>query len=111
MTNKNAIDNEAPTSSENKKKYEKAEDFIGWKSPDGKLEVIGIAGKQGYISTFKVICTECSKDKELFPDGYFVHPLETVSSVDFFNIVRVVVLAAVTVKKVGAMHGANSTRL
>ena len=55
-----------------KKKYEKAEDFIGWKSPDGKLEVIGIAGKQGTAATFKVTCTECSKDKELFPDGYFV---------------------------------------
>lgn len=57
---------------ENKKKYEKAEDFIGWKSPDGKLEVIGIHGKQGTAATFKVTCTECSKDKELFPDGYFV---------------------------------------
>ena len=55
-----------------KKKYEKAEDFIGWKSPDGKLEVIGIAGKQGTAATFKVTCTECSKDKELFPDDYFV---------------------------------------
>lgn len=55
-----------------KKKYEKAEDFIGWRSADGKLEVIEIAGKQGNITTFKVTCTECSKDKELFPDGYFV---------------------------------------
>lgn len=55
-----------------KKKQQKPEDFIGWKSPDGKLEVIGIAGKQGNITTFKVICTECSKDKELFPDGYFI---------------------------------------
>ena len=57
-----------------KKKYEKAEDFIGWKSPDGKLEVVGIAdetGKKGR-KLFKVTCTECSKDKELFPDGYFV---------------------------------------
>lgn len=55
-----------------KKKYEKAEDFIGWKSPDGKLEVVGIVGKQHYNVLFKVTCTECSKDKELFPDGYFV---------------------------------------
>ena len=54
------------------RKIEKAEDFVGWKSPDGKLEVIGIAGKQGRITTFKVTCTECSKDPELFPDGYFV---------------------------------------
>ncbi|ULG01805.1 hypothetical protein phiA047_0074 [Aeromonas phage phiA047] len=57
---------------ENKKKQQKAKDFIGWKSLDGKLEVIGIAGKQGNITTFKVICAECSKDPELFPDGYFV---------------------------------------
>ena len=57
---------------ENKKKREKAEDFIGWKSPDGKLEVTGIHGKQGRITMFKVTCTECSKDPELFPDGYFI---------------------------------------
>ena len=53
---------------------EKPEDFVGWKSPDGKLEVIGIAdetGKRGR-KLFKVTCTECSKDPELFPDGYFV---------------------------------------
>lgn len=55
-----------------KKKYEKAEDFIGWKSDDGKLEVIGIAGKQGRTTIFKVTCTECYKDPELFPDGYFI---------------------------------------
>ena len=58
---------------ENKKKNGKAEDFIGWKSEDGKLEVIGIAGKDKWeVSLFKVTCTECSKDKELFPDGYFI---------------------------------------
>ena len=58
---------------ESKKKLEKAEDFIGWKSPDGKLEVVGIAGKDKWeVSLFKVTCTECSKDPELFPDGYFV---------------------------------------
>lgn len=55
-----------------KKKQQRAENFIGWKSEDGKLEVIGVAGKQGSITTFKVTCTECSKDPELFPDGYFV---------------------------------------
>ena len=56
-----------------KKKYEKPEDFIGWKSPDGKLEVVGIVGKDKWSAAlFKVTCTECSKDKELFPDGYFV---------------------------------------
>ena len=56
---------------ENKKKQQKAEDFIGWKSKDGKLEVIGIIEKSKH-TTFKVTCTECSKDPELFPDGYFV---------------------------------------
>lgn len=58
----------------NNKKREKPEDFIGWKSPDGKLEVIGFADKNGKNGRklFKVTCTECSKDKELFPDGYFV---------------------------------------
>ena len=56
-----------------KSKREKAEDFIGWKSPDEKLEVVGIHGKtSGGISIFKVTCNECSKDKELFHDGYFV---------------------------------------
>ena len=54
------------------KKQQKAKDFIGWKSEDGKLEVIGLAGKQWRNTTFKVTCTECSKDPELFPDGYFV---------------------------------------
>lgn len=56
---------------ENKKKQQKAEDFIGWKSPDGKLEVISIIEKSKHTK-FKVTCTECLKDKELFPDGYFV---------------------------------------
>lgn len=55
-------------------KRQKMEDFIGWKSPDGKLEVIGIHQESvnGKSATFKVICTECSKDTELFPDGYFI---------------------------------------
>lgn len=47
---------------ENKKKRapaQKPEDFVGWKSPDGKLEVIGINGKQGRAVTFKVTCAEC----------------------------------------------------
>jgi hypothetical protein len=58
-----------------KKKRQKPEDFIGWKSEDGELEVIGIAGKDKRgASLFKVTCTECSKDPELFPDGYFVSP-------------------------------------
>lgn len=36
---------------ENRKKREKPEDFIGWKSEDGKLEVIGVAGKVGSLTT------------------------------------------------------------
>lgn len=56
-----------------KKKRQKAADFVGWKSEDGKLEVIGIAGKDKWGgSLFKVTCIECSKDPELFPDGYFI---------------------------------------
>ena len=56
------------------KKREKPEDFIGWKSPDGKLEVVGIHKESvnGKATTFKVICTDCSKDIELFPHGFFV---------------------------------------
>ena len=55
-------------------KKEKPEDFIGWKSEDGKLEVIGIADKKykNGRKLYKVTCTECSKDHELFPDGYFI---------------------------------------
>ena len=59
----------------NNNKYEKPEKFIGWKSGDGKLEVMGIAGRIGKLNNttiFKVTCTECSKDPELFPDGYFI---------------------------------------
>ena len=43
-----------------KKKQQKAEDFIGWKSEDGKLEVIGIIGYQKTSALFKVTCTDCS---------------------------------------------------
>lgn len=61
---------------ENKKKRQKPEDFIGWKSDDGRLEVIGVYQESinGKPALFKVTCTECSKDPELFPDGYFVSP-------------------------------------
>lgn len=55
-----------------KKKKESAEEFVGWKSEDGLLEVIDICGKQGSITTFKVICHRCKEDRELFPQGYFV---------------------------------------
>ena len=59
------------TEKKKRAKRQKPEDFIGWKSPDGKLEVIDIIEKSKHTK-FKVTCTECSKDKELFPDGYFV---------------------------------------
>ena len=55
-----------------KKKRQQPEDFIGETFNDGKLKVIGVFGKQGTTVLFKVTCTECSKDPELFPDGYFV---------------------------------------
>lgn len=48
------------------------DDFIGWKSEDGKLEVIGIEGKQNDHKLYKITCAECSKDKELFPNEYFI---------------------------------------
>ena len=54
------------------KKRETAEDFIGWKSEDGLLEVVDICDKQGRNTKFKVICHKCKEDPELFPDDYFV---------------------------------------
>lgn len=58
----------------NKNKREKPEDFIGWKSSDGNLEVIGIADDtvDNGRKLFKVRCKICSPDLELFPDGYFI---------------------------------------
>jgi len=56
----------------NKNKLQKHEEFIGWKSEDGLLEVVDIHGKQGKTTTFKVICHKCKEDKQLFPLGYFV---------------------------------------
>jgi hypothetical protein len=55
-----------------KKKRQKAEDLIGSTFNNGKLKVIGIEGKtKSFNKIFKVTCTECSKDPELFPLGYF----------------------------------------
>lgn len=53
---------------------ERYDNFIGWKSSDGLLEVIGVhsESKNGKPKMYKVTCTECSKDSELFPEGYFV---------------------------------------
>lgn len=55
-------------------KRQKPEDFIGETFNNGKLIVVGIADKTGRDGRklFKVVCTECSKDRELFPDGYFI---------------------------------------
>ena len=57
-----------------KKKKETPEDFVGWKSEDGLLEVIGISDKVGTKGrkSFKVICHKCKEDTELFPTGYFI---------------------------------------
>lgn len=55
-----------------KNKREKPEDFIGWKSEDGLLEVVDMYGKQGTNAIYKVICHKCKEDKELFPLGYFI---------------------------------------
>jgi len=47
--------------------------FIGWKSKDGALEVTGVYSKgNGKIALYKVVCNVCAKDKELFPNEYFV---------------------------------------
>lgn len=64
---------------ESKKKLEKAEDFIGWKSDDGNLEVIGIAAETGKNGRklFKITCKICSQDPELFPLGYFISQKRT----------------------------------
>lgn len=52
---------------------EKPEDFIGWKSEDGNLEVIEIDRKLPTgRSVFRVTCKICSPDTELYPLGYFV---------------------------------------
>lgn len=50
----------------------KLKTFIGWKSEDGKLEVVELAGYKKTSALFKVTCTKCSKDPELFPLGYFI---------------------------------------
>jgi rubrerythrin len=57
-----------------KKKRETVEDFVGWKSEDGLLEVVDIVGRdiKQKKTLFKVICHKCKEDKELFPEGYFV---------------------------------------
>lgn len=61
------------TLTKTKKKRQQPENFIGEIFNDGKLKVVCIVGKNKYKQTlYKVTCTECSKDKELFPDGYFV---------------------------------------
>lgn len=50
---------------------EKPEEFVGWKSEDGMLEVVALLEKSKN-SKFKVVCHKCKEDKELFPLGYFV---------------------------------------
>lgn len=57
-----------------KKRRGKAEDLIGKTFNDGKLLVVGIADvkDKNRRKLLKVICSVCSEDKELFPDGYFI---------------------------------------
>lgn len=56
-----------------KKRLQKAKDFIGWVSEDGLLEVIELEGRDNKSrALFRVTCKVCSKDKELFPKGYFI---------------------------------------
>lgn len=57
----------------NKRQNKRSEDFIGKTFNDGKLKVISIAGKDSWgVALFKVTCEICSKDSELFPDGYLI---------------------------------------
>lgn len=51
-------------------------DFVGWKSSDGCLDVIGIEGRRGHNLYYRVTCSNCSKDKELHPVGYFISTKE-----------------------------------
>ena len=55
-------------------KKNKPEDFVGWHSQDGKLTVIGIADQKTKtgLKLYKVICSICSNDLELYPLGYFI---------------------------------------
>lgn len=65
------MDEELESTKEKQKK--KPEDFVGEIFNNGKLRVIGIHGKGNrYQTLYRVTCTECSKDKELFPEGYFI---------------------------------------
>lgn len=45
---------------------------IGTLSQDGKLKVIDIQRDNRGRAILKVECSECSKDTELFPSGYFI---------------------------------------
>lgn len=56
------------------------DDFIGQTSKDGKLKVIGVAGRYGSHLKYKVTCEICTPDTELFPDGYF-----TITKGHFLN--------------------------
>lgn len=55
-------------------KREKPEELIGKFFNNGKLKVVGIMEKElrGGPALFKVVCSVCSNDPELFPDGYFL---------------------------------------
>jgi len=97
-----------------KKKKESAEEFVGWKSEDGLLEVVGIHGKIGRIKTFKVICHKCKEDKELFPLGYFVSVKSSLvnglipcgcSKVPKWNKEQFLIIARRTAKDRFIVHG------
>lgn len=50
---------------------EKAEDFIGQTFNNGKLKVVGIEGIRSNVMLFRVTCSICSPDTELYQKGYF----------------------------------------
>ena len=65
-----------------KKKKPKPEDFIGETFNDGKLMVVGIAERLPSNTKYYVTCTECSKDKEIFPNEYFISTRGSLKKTD-----------------------------
>lgn len=49
---------------------EKQDDFVGWTSPDGLFTVKSLYGKNYSTKMYSIHCEICSKDTELFPNGF-----------------------------------------
>ena len=55
-----------------RRKYNRSEDMVGKTYNNGNLRVVEIHETRNGKTYFKVVCSKCSVDKELFPLGYFV---------------------------------------